>query len=104
MCYMIGENIMYNRHNLSWLYRSACGQNKWVNKLWIVDVDDDKWVPVEMVKATIEWIRPCKEISQILKTKSWYHIIAYPFDLKQFKEMHPNIDVHKNNPTLMYCN
>ena len=29
-------------------------------------------------------------------------IITKPFNLKQFKDKYPDIDVHKNNPTILY--
>ena len=38
-----------------------------------------------------------------IPTKSGYHLITTPFNLQQFKEEYPDIDVHKNNPTLLYC-
>lgn len=38
-----------------------------------------------------------------IPTKSGYHLITTPFNLQQFKEKYPDIDVHKNNPTLLYC-
>jgi len=38
-----------------------------------------------------------------VETKSGVHIITKPFNLQQFKEKYPDIDVHKNNPTLLYC-
>jgi hypothetical protein len=38
-----------------------------------------------------------------IETKSGVHIITKPFNLQQFKEKYPDIDVHKNNPTLLYC-
>ena len=30
-------------------------------------------------------------------------LITTPFNLQQFKEKYPDVDVHKNNPTLLYC-
>ena len=38
-----------------------------------------------------------------IPTKSGCHLITTPFNLQQFKEKYPDIDVHKNNPTLLYC-
>ena len=38
-----------------------------------------------------------------IPTKSGYHLITTSFNLQQFKEKYPDIDVHKNNPTLLYC-
>lgn len=37
-----------------------------------------------------------------IPTKNGYHIITKPFNLKQFKDKYPDIDVHKNNPTILY--
>lgn len=37
-----------------------------------------------------------------IPTKNGYHIITKPFNLKQFREKYPDIDVHKNNPTILY--
>ena len=31
------------------------------------------------------------------------HLITTSFNLQQFKEKYPDIDIHKNNPTLLYC-
>ena len=43
------------------------------------------------------------KIISIIPTKSGNHLITSPFNIKQFKEKYPDIDVHKNNPTLLYC-
>ena len=37
-----------------------------------------------------------------LPTANGVHFITKPFDLQRFKEIYPNTDVHKNNPTLLY--
>ena len=37
-----------------------------------------------------------------IPTKNGYHIITKPFNLKQFKDKYSDIDVHKNNPTILY--
>ena len=42
------------------------------------------------------------KIYDYIPTKNGYHIITKPFNLQQFKEQYPNIDVHKNNPTILY--
>jgi len=46
--------------------------------------------------------RVAKVITNI-PTKNGIHLITTPFNLQQFKEKYPDIDVHKNNPTLLYC-
>lgn len=42
------------------------------------------------------------KIYDYIPTKNGYHIITKPFNLKQFKDKYPDIDVHKNNPTILY--
>ena len=42
------------------------------------------------------------KIYAYIPTKNGYHIITKPFNLKQFKDKYPDIDVHKNNPTILY--
>ena len=42
------------------------------------------------------------KVFMTVPTKSGVHLITWPFDLGQFKAKYPNIDVHKNNPTLLY--
>lgn len=37
-----------------------------------------------------------------IPTVNGYHLITKPFNLQKFKEIFPYIDVHKNNPTLLY--
>jgi hypothetical protein len=38
----------------------------------------------------------------IIPTKNGVHIITRPFNLQKFKGFHPGMDVHKENPTLLY--
>ena len=45
-----------------------------------------------------------QKVVACLPTKNGYHLITNPFRLDKFKEMYPNIDIHKNNPTLLYFN
>jgi len=37
-----------------------------------------------------------------IKTRSGVHIICRPFNLQKFKEEFPEVDVHKDNPTILY--
>ena len=42
------------------------------------------------------------KINATIPTKNGWHLITKPFNLQQFKEKYPDIDVQKNNPTLLY--
>ena len=84
-------------------WNTCAGEIKGEKPRWIVDIDDTKWNYIMDYIDTLEpYSMDTKYISNI-PTKSGWHIITTPFNLQQFKEKYPNIDVHKNNPTLLYC-
>jgi hypothetical protein len=39
---------------------------------------------------------------KFIPTKSGIHIITRPFNLKNFKEKYPDVDVHKDNMVILY--
>ena len=86
-------------------WNTCAGEIKGEESRWVVDIDDGnlKW---NYIMDDIDTLEPysidTKYITNI-PTKSGWHIITTPFNLQQFKEKYPNIDVHKNNPTLLYC-
>lgn len=89
---------------------SACGELQPIEKRWIVDVDttDSKARQIVIFAINAIW----KEIQHRDSEKDWYiscvptkngvHYITRPFNLQKFKESFPTIDVHKNNPTILY--
>lgn len=85
-------------------WNTCAGEIKGEEPRWIVDIDDinTKLVPIVDFIDSIEPLVEEKFIARI-PTKSGYHLITTPFNLQQFKEKYPDIDVHKNNPTLLYC-
>lgn len=101
MLSLITENIVSNKHTLDWLYNTACWQKTYSQSLWVVDIDD-WWPTVDMVELTVNSIRPFNTVQFRIKTKNWRHLITKPFDLNEFKNNHPDIDVHKNNPTIIF--
>ena len=85
-------------------WNTCAGEIKGEKPRWVVDIDNnEKW---NYVMDDIDTLEPysidTKYITNI-PTKSGWHIITTPFNLQQFKEKYPDIDVHKNNPTLLYC-
>ena len=86
-------------------WNTCAGEIKGEEPRWVVDIDSSniKW---NYVIDDIDTLEPygmdTKYITNI-PTKSGWHIITTPFNLQQFKEKYPDIDVHKNNPTLLYC-
>ena len=57
--------------------------------------------PLHYTKSYLNKVYESK-IYAYIPTKNGYHIITKPFNLKQFKDKYPDIDVHKNNPTILY--
>ena len=83
---------------------SVCGQFPVGKKKWVVDIDDDKdGLKEKEIVDFINNIFPVgNKIIAKIPTKSGYHLITNPFNLKEFSDNYPLIDVHKNNPTLLY--
>ena len=85
-------------------WNTCAGEIKGEEPRWVVDIDSNniKWNHVMDDIDTLEpYSMDTKYITNI-PTKSGWHIITTPFNLQQFKEKYPDIDVHKNNPTILY--
>lgn len=91
-------------------WNSCAGTIKGENPRWVIDVDnvttsifDKKTKEIISVLYNIEPVEKHDKVQAVIPTKSGWHIITTPFNLQKFKEIYPDIDVHKNNPTLLYC-
>ena len=99
-------------------YESAAGMSdvNVGNIRWIVDIDEKEISPLMMsyiehhcapfsnwtynVDNDIDVFN--SKILAKIPTKSGWHLITKPFNLQQFKQQYPDVDVQKNNPTLCY--
>lgn len=82
------------------------------DKTWIVDIDN---VSIDSFNHSEEKIRIRQLITdlqieagkepmmQFIPTRSGVHIITRPFNLQKFKSEFPDIDIHKDNPTILFC-
>lgn len=112
LLYKLAENI--NNHNVVNPYKtlnSAIGLLQGIEKRWVVDIDDNYEPLICNVESLIEqlWGKAHPEDSRTkncvisyIPTHSGVHLITRPFNLKEFKECYPDVDVHKNNPTILY--
>ena len=100
--------VSQNWIGLRGVYSTACGQSYVSNdKQFIVDLDD---FTIDQVKEVFDFVNTLRgredemgNISQlIVPTKHGYHLITNAFDVGEFAKKYPNIDIHKNNPTLLY--
>lgn len=86
-------------------YESVCGAFSNENghsKKWIVDIDE-KGRRANQVLRYIDRLEPIgNKLYAIIPTKNGVHLITKPFDLREFKIVYPEIDIHKNNPTILF--
>lgn len=85
-------------------WNTCAGEIKGEEARWVIDVDSLSSVIVRDIINCIHHIQPegYDKVKEVIPTKNGFHIISEPFNLQQFKEKYPDIDVHKNNPTILY--
>ena len=99
-------------------YESAAGMSdvNVGNIRWIVDIDEKDISPLMLSYIEYQcapfsnWMYDVdndidvfnSKILAKIPTKSGWHLITKPFNLQQFKQQYSNIEVQKNNPTLLY--
>ena len=83
-------------------------------KRWVVDVDwdgvpetEDRDIYLSELEQYINSLQPETEPDKVvarIPTKNGVHLITSPFNLGDFRmSVYGAIDVHKNNPTLLWC-
>ena len=83
------------------------------DKKWIVDIDwkdippgidNDLYLNMVISKVQLLVAETGRDDSvYTVTTKNGIHVITRPFNLKLFRDSYPDIDVHKDNPTILYC-
>lgn len=74
-------------------------------KNWIVDLDDTTPEQEKEIIDYIDSIEPYIVGSKVKwenPTLHGKHLITSPFNVQKFSQKFPNIDIHKDNPTLLY--
>jgi hypothetical protein len=85
-------------------YESCCGTySNEPNKKWIIDIDDKNFNCVPIIDF-INSIQPIGDkYKATILTKNGYHLIVSPFDLSQCSRSPlDSLDIHKDNPTILY--
>ena len=85
------------------VYESACGELAGKLRYRIVDIDEHT-IDESMIRH-IENCQPYVEGTKIvakLPTKNGWHLITKPFDVSEFHQKYPKIDIHKNSPTILF--
>jgi hypothetical protein len=99
----LAQRIQNGSNNQKGLFDSVVGQIKTQEKRWIVDIDTKDTEVLYNVARTIHSCKPegAKIITHI-PTKNGVHLITKRFDVMEFSKKHPEIDIQKKNPTLLY--
>ena len=86
---------------------SACGETGACDgkKSYLVDVDTKDESEVEVITKCLYDSRPIGDkIIAKIPTVHGCHLITRGFNPEDFRKFYPKeIDIHKNNPTLLYC-
>lgn len=77
-------------------------------KTWVVDIDSAER-PGPLMMAFIDYECEPKATSvndgkchAIIPTKNGFHLITKPFNTQTFGQKYPEVDIHKDNPTILY--
>lgn len=95
------------------VFDSVCGKfsnedsyNHERGKLWLIDIDTKDGGFIKEVSDFIKTLKRSKttfgEVVLSVPTKNGIHLITTTFDLITFRKTFPDIDIHKDNPTLLY--
>ena len=102
--------LSHNDIGLKSCYSTACGKSFVTkHKLYVIDLDNEL-AEIDKVNEITQYIEEeCEpfdtlKLQYIVPTAHGKHLICKPFNTVKFGQKYPEIDVHKNNPTLLYFN
>jgi len=86
------------------IYASVVGKfHQDPDKKWLIDIDFVDHIDVDNMVAFINALQPegNKVVAEI-PTKNGVHLITTPFRMNEFKKEYPKVEVHRDNPTVLY--
>jgi hypothetical protein len=88
-------------------YDRAVGQGnseKKGDKTWILDIDGTmSYQDIFEIEDVVNNARPeGKNTIMHVPSKSGFHLITKPFDSREFQQLYPHVEIHKDNPTNLY--
>ena len=99
----LAQRIQNGVHEQQSLFDSVVGKLKTQEKRWIVDIDTRDPEVLYDVARTIYSCKPVGgKIITHIPTKNGIHLITKRFDVMEFSKKHPEVDIQKKNPTLLY--
>ena len=102
-----------NYRHVKRAYLSCAGEyHKEEDKTWVIDIDRDEMKSdAEYEQYINEVIFETQKLIQetgrddsmhTIPTKNGIHLICRPFNLASFKRICPEIDIHRDNPTVLF--
>ena len=97
------------------VYESVCGGfSNEPEKKWVIDIDYKDYAYLNQIEMTQKFNQMIQKIEKLIEitgkdtnivkipTKNGEHWICHPFNLEEFKIQFREIDIHKDNPTILY--
>ena len=84
------------------LWNTAAGIVSPFLKRWIIDCDITDEFTMKDIRNVINIVHESGSVGYIVPTLHGYHVITTPFDIRRLKDKYPLIDIHRNNPTVLY--
>lgn len=103
-----GQMVNEDWHSVPKAFDSVCGDyHSEMDKRWLIDIDENQMNRYTQIQLDVMEIQ--KEITNKeyvilagIPSKSGCHLITNPFNLEKFSKLHPDIEIHKNNPTNLF--
>jgi hypothetical protein len=103
MLALLAERIKNGVKNQKGLFDSVVGQIKTHEKRWVVDVDTKDKKFLRDITMDLMEIQPVGDkVEKVIPTKNGFHLITKKFNVMEFKEKYPDLDIQKKNPTLLF--
>lgn len=102
----VGEVLINESYkSLPKLYASIVGGNQSdPDKTWVIDLDGEEAEPQFYIPLLNDIVTLRQDaIVALLPTLNGMHVISRPFNRNEFGKKYPKIDVHKDNPTIMFA-
>ena len=99
----LAERIKNGVQNQKGLFDSVVGQIKTQEKRWIIDIDTKNKQFLRDITMDLMHILPLGDkIEKVIPTKNGYHLVTKKFNVMEFRDKYPDVDIQKKNPTLLY--
>lgn len=103
MMELLAKRIKNGNQNQKGLFDSVVGQIKTQEKRWVVDVDTKDKQFLRDITMDLMYILPLGDkVEKVIPTKNGFHLITKKFNVVEFKDKYPDVDIQKKNPTLLY--